>query len=54
MDDWTPEERALCEQAMRIWLTTLVDEASWHGRGWYHFADGEVIVAAIVNIEKEM
>jgi hypothetical protein len=37
----------------RVW-TVLVARAALLGRGWYHFADGEVIVAAAVSEERAL
>lgn len=39
-------ERKLYYYAITCALSVLVDHAGRHGRGWYHFTDGEQIVAA--------
>ena len=38
--------RALYDYAIYRSLSVLINNAARLGRGWYHFADGEVIVAA--------
>ena len=39
---------ALYDYASSCWLSALVGHVARRGRGWHHFADGEVIVAAEV------
>lgn len=46
----TPSERQLYGYAISCALSALVGYAGRFGRGWYHFADGEVIVAAEVTL----
>lgn len=48
MTSMTCAERALYYYALRRALSVLVGHAGRCGRGWYHFADGAVIVAAEV------
>jgi hypothetical protein len=31
-------------------LSVLVRNAGWFGRGWYHLADGELIVAVEIAL----
>jgi hypothetical protein len=47
------QDRSLSRREMRLYhyaiscaLSVLVSKAGRHGRGWYHFTDGEQIVAA--------
>jgi hypothetical protein len=40
--------RALYDYAISCALSALIGFAGRAGRGWYHFADGELIVAAEV------
>ena len=52
LDRWTttltsPDRKLYC-YAISCALSALVGHAGRRGRGWYHFADGEVIVAAEV------
>jgi hypothetical protein len=42
--------RDLYEYAIRCALSALIGYVGRAGRGWYHFADGEVIVAAEVAL----
>ena len=52
LDRWTTSltslDKKLYHYAIRRALSVLVVHAGRRGRGWYHFADGEVIVAAEV------
>ena len=41
---------ALYDYASSCWLSALIGHAARRGRGWHHFADGEVIVAAEVPL----
>jgi hypothetical protein len=43
-------EMKLYYYAISCALSALVDHAGRHGRGWYHFADGEVIIASEVKL----
>ena len=40
------DDYALYDYAIRCSLSVLVRHAELCGRGWYHFSDGEMIVAA--------
>jgi len=42
--------RALYYYAIGCALSALVDHAGRRGRGWYHFADGALIVVAEVAL----
>lgn len=42
--------RDLYEYAISCALSVLIRYATLFGRGWYHFADGEIIVAAEVAL----
>lgn len=46
----TRAELALYYYAIRRALSVLVRHAGRFGRGWYHFADGEVIVATEIAL----
>jgi len=46
----TSVELKLYQYARRCALTALVSHAGQYGRGWYHFSDGEVIVAREVSL----
>lgn len=46
----TRAERQLYGYAISCALSALVGYAGRHGRGWYHFADGEIIVATEVAL----
>jgi len=46
----TGKERRLYRYAISCALSALVGYAGQFGRGWYHFADGEVIVASEVAL----
>lgn len=46
----TRAERKLYYYAISCALSALVGHAGRFGRGWYHFADGEVIVATEVAL----
>jgi hypothetical protein len=52
LDRWTTTltspDRKLYRYAISCALSALVGHAGRWGRGWYHFADGEMIVAAEV------
>lgn len=43
-------DRALYDYAVRRALSVLVGYAACRGRGWHHLADGEVIVAAEMEL----
>lgn len=36
---------ALYRYAMYCGLDTLVRHVAYHGRGWYHFIEGDLVVA---------
>ena len=42
--------RELYYYAISRALSALVSNAERYGRGWYHFADGELIVAVAVAL----
>ena len=46
----TAAERALYLYAISCALSALVNYAGRYGRGWYHFADGAVIIATEVSL----
>jgi hypothetical protein len=46
----TAAERALYLYAISCALSALVGYAGKRGRGWYHFSDGEVIIATDVAL----
>lgn len=43
-------DKALYYYAISCALSALVGHAGRFGRGWYHFADGEVLVASEVSL----
>lgn len=47
---YSSHHRALYYYAIGCALTALVGNAGRRGRGWYHFADGALIVAAEVTL----
>ena len=49
-DRFSHTDKRLYAYAVRCALSALIGHASRHGRGWYHFADGEVILAAEVAL----
>jgi len=46
----TPNDMKLYHYAISCALSALVGHAGRFGRGWYHFADGEVIIASEVAL----
>jgi hypothetical protein len=44
------KEHKLYYYAISCALSALVNYAGRYGRGWYHFADGEVIIATEVAL----
>lgn len=46
----TSAEKRLYLYAISCALHALVDHVGRFGRGWYHFADGELIVATEVAL----
>ena len=51
LDDlMTRSEKKLYYYAISCAFSALVDYAGRFGRGWYHFADGEVFVATEVAL----
>lgn len=46
----TSSEMKLYYYAISCALSALVDHAGRFGRGWYHFSDGEVIIASQVKL----
>jgi hypothetical protein len=46
----TRAETSLYYYAISCALTALVNYAGRFGRGWYHFADGALIVATEVSL----
>jgi len=47
---FTSTDKKLYLYAISCALSALVGHASHRGRGWYHFAGGELIVAAEVRL----
>ena len=54
LDRWlslfTRDDEKLYAYAISRALSALIDHSIRYGRGWYHLADGEVIVAAEVTL----
>jgi hypothetical protein len=48
--EFTHEDRKLYFYAISCAFSVLVRHAGEQGRGWCHFADGEVIIAAEVRL----
>jgi len=46
VSDCSCRDRALYAYAISCALSALIGHAKRFGRGWYHFADGEVIIGA--------
>ena len=42
---WSRRDRALYEHAITHAIAALIGHVEISGRGWYHLADGELIVA---------
>lgn len=52
MEPLTVAEEKLYLYAMSCALSALVEHVECLGRGWYHFADGEWIVAVEVCLKE--
>lgn len=50
MIEFSTRDRALYGYAISCALSALIRYGASYGRGWYHFADGEIIVAAEVAL----
>lgn len=50
MIGWTKRDWKLYLYAFPRTLSVLVNFAAKHGRGWYQYADGEVITASEVEL----
>lgn len=50
MSAMTRSEKALYYYAISCALSALIGYAGRFGRGWYHFADGAVIIATEVAL----
>jgi hypothetical protein len=46
----TAVEHTLYLYAISCALSALVNYAGQYGRGWYHFADGAVIIATEISL----
>ena len=50
MTQITRNDMKLYHYAISCALSALVGHAGRLGRGWYHFADGEVVIASEVSL----